>query len=196
MRIPYNRGLFYLVLSSAIAGGLLGIGSALVAVATVTETETPRYGAWKPAPDPAQTAENRWIRTGFALFGAYLPVRGDALEFNTAHDSNLDTLDEDCTYFLTSAGPPAPFWTLSVHGRSHRVVHAAGRPASITSAQVPPDGRGRIQVVMGGEDLGSGWLPAGDATPTLTLRLYGLEPDVRDDPRRLPLFAIDKGECR
>lgn len=196
MRISYNSGLFYLVLSSAIVGGLLGVGSALVAVATVTETETPRHGAWQEAPDPAQTADNRWIRTGIALFGTYLPVRGDALELNTAHDSNLDTLDGSCTYFLTSNGHPAPFWTLAVHGRRHRLVQASGSTASVTSAQVQPDGSGRVQLVIGGEDIGGGWLPAGEGSQTLTLRLYGLEAGAMNDPGNLPLFAIDKGDCR
>lgn len=190
----YELGRAFQVFTVMLAGGVVGIGSALLAVELVYKSETVVSGPWRSAPDAALVAENRWARTAAALSGTWLPAGGGVREWTALDDSQGDRLKGDCTYYLSGKPTAAGRWSITLYNNDHILPAGGTGPASIPSTTVLADSQGSVQIQAGGPDQGGAWLQAEPGSFSLTFRHYGTADGAEDASP--PFFAIDRGECR
>ncbi|WP_417518209.1 DUF1214 domain-containing protein [Minwuia sp.] len=192
-RPEFEARRFYLVLSGILVGGILGVGSALFAVKTVSDTESPRIGAWQALADPQAAEPNFWLRTAWALSGQFT-LRGDTpVHYTAIADDAGDRLKANCTYHLNGPAIGADWWSLAVYGKDHAPVTTAAGRWSVTADDARPDSPARVQIQIGGSDPGGLWIPTGDGegTISMTLRVYAPDALLGDGD----LFSIDRDAC-
>lgn len=192
----YELGRFAQVLTVMIAGGILGVGSALFAVDLVYKTETETSGPWRAVPSPEAISENRWARTAVALSGTWMPSGANVREWTALHDSQGDRLKGECAYYLLGKPETDGIWSITLYNNDHALPAAASAPASVLSPAISPDSRGQVQIQAGGPDQGGAWLASDPGSFSLTLRDYGISATGSGAAGDPPFFSIHKGECQ
>jgi hypothetical protein len=192
--VNYELGRFTQVFAVMLAGGVLGVGSALFAVDLIYKTETETNGSWRAAPPADTVSENRWVRTATALSGTWLPAGGRVREWTALRDSQGERLTSECAYYLLGKPETESIWSITLYDNDHALPATARNSA--VSSDLSSDSRGQIQIQAGGPDQGGDWLPAESGPFTLTLRDYGVTSSGRDSAGDPPFFSIHRGECQ
>ncbi len=195
--VNYNRSLFWAVLSAAIVGGIIGIGSAMYAVQTVNRVESVQNGPWQTINRDGTADQNRWLRTAASLAGLFTQRGEEAIYYTAFFDGEGERLREGCVYFLTGRPLPAGWWSVTLYARDHYLIATPQDRWSVTADDVEPDAQGRIQIQVGGPESGGAWIPSdgGGNGLSLTLRLYDPAPEIYDALDTAPIFSLDRGNC-
>lgn len=195
--MKYDSRRFWYVLSVMLVGGVLGIGSALMAVKTVSSVESVQNGPWQTSPRDGAADANRWLRTAVALSGLFAQRREETVYYTAFHDSDGERLREGCTYFLTGRPLPARWWSITLYARDHFLIPNSHDRWSVNMEQAGADAQGQIQIQIGGPESGDAWIPSdggGDGL-SLSLRLYDPDSQVYEALESTPLFSIDRADC-
>jgi hypothetical protein len=112
-------------------------------------------------------------------------------------DAGGQPLDARCDYVVEGEELPARWWSMTLYGADQFLVpNQAGRFSfSQTTLAREPGGPWRVEVSS--QPRGGNWLPSGAAGSfSLTLRLYNPQPPVYEQPTRVALPRIARGDCR
>lgn len=188
----YELGRFVQVFTVMLAGGVLGIGSALFAVDIVYKSETETTGPWRAQPERELATTNRWVRTATTLSGTWVAAPAGAREWTTLTDSDGERLDGGCTYYLIGKPQTSALWSVTLYDNDHQLPDVGNRKTHVFAGDVRPDGQGQVQLQAGGPDQGGAWLPAGTGPFSLTYRTYG---ESAGGDGNLPFLSIHRGDC-
>lgn len=196
MNFLWRRAAF--VLSVIMAASVLGIGSALYAVRTVSDVESHHVGPWRAGPYEGEGEDTPWLRTARAMTGLFAPPVEQALQFTAFTDSAGERLTGDCSYRVTGPPPDGQWWSLTLYGRGQFLRPEADGHWSVDAgdARAAADGRIAIDVDAAGDAPG-GISTAGAGNGfSLTLRVYGPGGAAQAHPEEMRLFVIERGACR
>ncbi len=118
------------------------------------------------------------LRQGELPFSRFLGRR-----FEARTDDSGNALKGSCRYVVEGTLPPARFWTLALYPLEGAGRVAEARASWLAAEDALPDGKGRLRIVIDPRMRPGTWLRPpveGDERFMIVLRLYGLNPLMRD----------------
>lgn len=150
-------------------------------------------GPWHTNLNTGSTDSGPYLRAAVAVHGLLALDRHETLYYTAERDSAGEALSGDCTYEIAGRDPPARWWSITAYGADDFLIpNAQGRySASMNSIARSGDGSFTITVAKAGG--GANWIPVGDGSFSLTLRLYN--PKDPADPAHIVLPDIRRASC-
>ncbi|MEJ2602737.1 MAG: DUF1214 domain-containing protein [Gammaproteobacteria bacterium] len=169
------------LLSMALAGLLLGLGSAWYAITGGAGTAV-AYGAWDFNPLVGSPAAGAWDRARVARHALLGLTRDEAVYFVASRDSDGRTLSADATYRVSGGDLPARWWSITAYGADHYLIPNDRDRYSFSSETVTRDADGAFAILVSSRPRPGDWLPLGEAGRfDLFLRLYNPAGDPAAD---------------
>ncbi len=178
----------------------LGLASAQRAVRAGLAGGEVANGPWRASFLTGASEADPYTRARVAVGGLLALAPSETVYWTAERDGEGRPLDARCDYRIDGEELPARWWSLTLYGADQFLVaNDAGRFSfSQTTLARQPGGPWTVEVST--TPRPGNWLPSGRPGAagafSLTLRLYNPEPPVYEQPERLALPRIARGECR
>lgn len=180
-----RRFLAYLL--AAVAGGAIGLGSALWMAGLLPGANTMAFGnvdvrGWRSDFAIGSEAADPYTRARVARYGLLALAKSEAVYFTRATDEDGATLREACTYRLSGGAMPAGWWSVTLYDADSMLPANSDGALSIDASRA---GAGAWEAVIAAQrpEGADHWISSRNAaTFDLTLRLYMPEPAVIETP--------------
>jgi hypothetical protein len=184
-------------LAILVLGGVLGFGSAVLAIRHVGGLGAVRVGPWSTPLDGGGTGRDMYTRAAVALSATLALSRQETLYFRAAVDSQGRALVGNCSYTVHGPDLPARWWSITLYGADHFLIANPRHKYSYASDNIARGPDGGFSIAVTAAPQPGNWLdPEGAAGLVLLTRLYRPSDRAASDPRAIALPAIDRGACR
>lgn len=177
------------------AGAALGLGSALLAVASGRGEV--HSGVWATSLTYGSAEADIYTRARVALFGLLALSREQTVYYTAARDASGEPFSGDCTYIVRGRDLDARWWSITAYGPdSHLIPNEAGI-YSYSKTSVVREADGSYVIRVSAESQPGNWLPVKRGERfDMTARLYNPAPSVIEAPSAIVLPAVVKEGCR
>jgi hypothetical protein len=180
-----RRALVYI--SAALAGCVLGLGSALWMAGLWPPGRNMAFGdvdvaGWRSDFAVGSRAADPYTRARVARHGLLALAKSEAVYFTRAIDDRGERLRETCTYRLSGGPMPAEWWSVTLYDSKSMLPANSGNALSIDAERA---GKGAWSAVIAPQRPvdGTPWISSkGGGMFDLTLRLYVPEPELLVNP--------------
>lgn len=188
-------------IAALVAGGALGLGSALSMAGLWPDTRTLAFGhvdvdGWRGDFATGSEAADPYTRARVARHGLLALAKSEAVYLTRNTDSAGQRLSEDCTYRLTGGAMPAGWWSVTLYDAQSMLPANTDGALSIDASRM---GAGAWEAVIAPERPADAahWISSRAAgSLDLTLRLYMPEPALLQAPTRtLAAPRIERISC-
>lgn len=170
-----RRALVYL--GAVVAGGALGLGSALWMAGLWPPGRNMVFGdvdvvGWRSDFAIGSKAADPYTRARVARHGLLALAKSEAVYFTRALDDTGEPLREGCTYRLSGGDMPAGWWSVTLYDAASRLPANTDKALSINAERA---GKGAWSAVIASTlpAGGEAWISSRGANRfDLTLRLY------------------------
>ena len=152
-------------------------------------------GPWETSLAFGSVESGPYLRAYVALHGLLALNRGETIYYNASRDSGGEKLTGRCDYTIAGRDPDARWWSITAYGSDDYLIPNKARRYSVSMNSVTRRGGGFV-IAVSRNQSGENWLPVGDGSFGLTLRLYNPGAGVATDPAHAMLPAIRKERCR
>jgi len=193
---------FVVYLIAAVAGGALGLGSALVMAGLWPASNRLAFGdvdvaGWRSDFAIGSEAADPYTRARVARHGLLALAKSEAVYFTRAVDDAGEPLREDCRYRLSGGTMPAGWWSVTLYDAASMLPDNADGALSIDASRV---GAGDWEAVIASRrpPAADHWISSRNAGVfDLTLRLYMPDPALLAEPGgALEPPRIERLDCR
>jgi hypothetical protein len=177
-------------------GGVLGVGSALLAVRHVGGVGAVQVGPWSTPLDGGGTGRDMYTRAAVALQATLALSRQETLYFRAAVDSQGRRLVGNCSYTVHGPDLPARWWSITLYGADHYLIATPEHRYSYASENVARGADGGFAIAISRAPQQGNWLDPGETAELVLLaRLYRPTDKAAANPAAIALPAIDRGAC-
>jgi hypothetical protein len=178
----------------------LGLASAQRAVRAGFAGGEVANGPWRTSFVTGSADADPYTRARVAVGGLLALAPSETVYWTAESDGEGRPLDARCGYRIEGEELPARWWSLTLYGADQFLVANDASRFSFSQTTLAREPGGPWTVEVSSEPRPGNWLPsgrAGAAGPfSLTLRLYNPAPPVYEQPERMALPRIARGECR
>lgn len=188
-------------LAALVAGGALGLGSALFMAGLWPDANKLTFGnvdidGWRGDFAVGSEAADPYTRARVARHGLLALAKTEAVYLTRNTDSAGQRLNEDCTYRLTGGAMPAGWWSVTLYDAQSMFPPNTDGALSIDASRA---GAGAWEAMIAPERPADAvhWISSRKAGSfDLTLRLYMPEPVLLEEPARtLAAPQIERISC-
>lgn len=188
-------------IAALVAGGALGLGSALYMAGLWPEGRSLAFGnvdvdGWRGDFATGSEAADPYTRARVARHGLLALAKTEAVYLTRNTDSAGKRLSADCTYRLTGGAMPAGWWSVTLYDAQSMLPANTDGALSIDASRTGP---GAWEVVIAPERPADAphWISSRNAGAfDLTLRLYMPEPALLEAPgRTLAAPRLERLSC-
>jgi hypothetical protein len=191
----------------ALAGGMVGVGSAVQQIRSGMADGTIQNGPWTTAKSYGTTDADALTRAKVALGGLLALPATEAMYFNAKVDDDGRPLDGKCTYevshfyFPDGGALEARWWSVTLYDPAGYLVRNPQNRYSLGSGtsflvEAFVFGKWRIRVTPQTLPEEAYWISTGGVPRfELTLRTYHPRAALLADPGHVPLPSIKRLEC-
>ena len=130
------------VLAILLAGCVLGLGSAALAVWNIGAWGAVHVGPWVTPLDAGGVDRSPYLRATAALRATLALSRREAIYFRAATDSAGAPLRGSCNYTLHGPDLPARWWSITLYGADHYLIANPDQRFAYASVNVAHDADG------------------------------------------------------
>lgn len=130
-----------------------------------------------------------------ALHGLFALNRHEAIYYTARDDSDGRRLDGTCRYEITGHALDARWWSITAYGSDDYLIPNPANRYSISSPALAVSPQGEFTAQVSRTGSGNNWLPVGDRTFSLTLRLYNPGLTFIADAAHAALPDIERIAC-
>lgn len=176
---------------------VIGVGSAVWVVESLSKVQTIKDGAWTTHPLIGSVQANMYLRATIARIALFALSRTEAIYYNAFTDEEGEPLRPECDYIIEGGDLPARWWSITAYDKDHFLIPNALNRYSYNMKNLRRDEQGRYKIYLSQTPKDLNWLPsATEGTMSLTLRAYNPAPALRENTRNASLPKITKVDCR
>lgn len=184
------------LLMTLIIAGVIGLGSAWLAVRDGAGIEIVRDGPWETWISAGNPDADPYTKAMLARTGRIPMASGEAINFRAVTDSKGNPLDGRCAYLIVGGELDSRWWTLTVTDESERLIENTPNRYAFNSINVLRNNDGSFNIQLAPSARSGNWIPTGgQTTMILTLRLYDTPMISNGNIENPNLPKIVRGEC-
>ncbi|HTW34603.1 MAG TPA: DUF1214 domain-containing protein [Rhizomicrobium sp.] len=186
------------IVGTAIAGVALGLAATWFVTSRGDMGDGVADGPWRTSLVAGSLQSDPYTRARVALHGLLALNRNETIYYTATEDGSGRRLDGKCRYQISGRDPNTRWWSVTAYGGDDYLIPNAKNLYSVSATSVIRKKDGSFVVDVGGgarPRADASWIPAGEGTFSLTLRLYNPGPDVAIDPEHAALPEIHRVWC-
>ena len=185
------------VLAILLVALLIGVGSAVWAIESISKVQAIKVGAWTSNPLFGSVQADMYLRAVIARIALFALSRTEAIYYIAFADDNGEPLRPECDYILEGGDLPARWWSITAYDKDHFLIPNDLDRYSSNMKNLRRDEQGRFKIHLSRTPKEGNWLPAAkEETMSITLRAYNPAPALRENMGSAELPRITKVECR
>ena len=185
------------VLAILLVALLIGVGSAVWAIESISKVQAIKVGAWTSNPLFGSVQADMYLRAVIARIALFALSRTEAIYYIAFADDNGEPLRPECDYILEGGDLPARWWSITAYDKDHFLIPNDLDRYSYNMENLQRDEQGRFKIHLSRTPKEGNWLPAAkEETMSITLRAYNPAPALRENMGSAELPRITKVECR
>jgi len=185
------------VLGIVLVALVIGVGSAVWVIESLSKVQTIKDGAWTTHPLVGSVQANMYLRATIARIALFALSRTEALYYNAFTDEEGEPLRPECDYIIEGGDLPARWWSITAYDKDHFLIPNALNRYSYNMKNLRRDEQGRYKIYLSQTPKDLNWLPAAQqGTISITLRAYNPAPALRENMGHASLPKIMKVDCR
>ena len=179
------------VLVALILGGVIGIGSAVLAFEQGASAGNVINGPWRTNLAVGSQQADLYTRAWVAVHGLLALNQSETIYYHAYSDDNNQLLSGDSVYRIEGKAPDARWWSITLYGEDDFLIPNELNRYSYSGNSVTYDRDGKFTIYISKAQQPGDWLPMGDQKKfSLSLRLYNPGEFMRKNPTAVELPHI------
>ena len=176
---------------------VLGIGTALWAIRSTSQTAWLQNGAWRVNLAIGSEELGMYSRAAVAFGGLFAMQKSEAIYFSASTDDEGRPLQSGCDYRIEGTDLDSRWWSITLYGSDFFLIPNNQNRYSYNGGNLIRESDGSYRIWISNSPRQGNWIPSGNEEKLhLTLRLYNPMPSVYEQPDRIDLPRIIRDACR
>lgn len=180
-----------------VAALILGVGSALWAIRSVTQTAWLQNGAWRVNLAVGSSELGMYSRAAVSYGGLFAMQKSEAIYFSASTDDGGRPLQSNCDYRIQGTDFDSRWWSITLYGADYFLIPNDQDRYSYNGGNLARQSDGSYRIWISNSARQGNWIPSGNEEQLyLNLRLYNPSQSIYEQPERVKLPRIIKEVCR